>query len=534
MRLQSVQYPDFIDSNIYYFDEAAADRVCKFFERALYLDNDTPFQLMNWQRQIVRDIHGWKDRNTNKRKYSKVYIEVPSGNGKTKFTGGWCLYHCLYDDSEVKSPQIFSLANSQNQARYPYDDAAEFCELQPKINERIEIQKLKMMADNGGIFKVLTTRPKSVQGLRPHFVIFDEVHEFDHSSEECYNAIEKKFIKAQASPQPIAVLTTTAGQDKESFCGRWHDKIEFLNEQREQGYDPDPSTYGVIFGADPDDDPFIEETWKKANPGYGVTVSAERLREFADSAKTTPSELPSFKRQNLNIWTNASIAWLDRQTWDDAAIEPINLSGEFCYIGVDISSNKDLTAVVAVFPPDGDQRDYYYIEPYFFSPPNIASDKEKTDGVPYFTWSQEGYLIDSGSNRIDIRVIYEKILELSQHYEIEQVRYDPWHASDVVRWLEEEGFTVIETRQNWQRMSEPTKEFERLLVEGNLKHPNHPILNWCANNTSIEEGANETIRPDKKIAETKRIDGIVAAIIGLSGAMHHEQEPELTKEDLII
>lgn len=518
---------DYIDTNKYYFDESAADKICSFFENALYLDDDTPLQLMDWQRQILRDVHGWKEKKTDRRKYSRIYIEVPSGQGKSKFAAGWCLYCLLYDNEP--SPEVYSLATSYDQSKIIYDDAVDYCELQPKIYEQLDIQKEGMYGKQQRCtFKPLKSNPRSAHGKRPHFLAVDELHAFAGSDSECFYALESKFTKRK---QPIVAAFTTAGIARESICWRWHERANRVQREREQGRDTDPSFYSVIYGADPEDDPFSVETWRKANPGYGITVNERMLQTEADLAKNEPSELPKFKRQHLNIWTNASSAWLDRDTWDANAIDEPDLTGEPCYVGLDLSSTEDLTAAVFVFPPTN-EREYYYLKPFFWVPRRNAEDKSEHDNVPYLAWKEEGYLQWSGENRINYDTVYQTVSEQSAIYDVQQVRYDRLHAQQMMRWLEDEGHTCVEVSQTFVKLSHPSKEFERLLSDGLIKHSNHPILNWCADNITIRYGPNECIRPEKE-SRTQRVDGIVAAIFGLSGALTHQSDENIPIEEML-
>jgi phage terminase large subunit-like protein len=74
---------------------------------------------------------------------------------------------------------------------------------------------------------------------------------------------------------------------------------------------------------------------------------------------------------------------------------------------------------------------------------------------------------------------------------------------------------VVEVPQGFIALSEPSKQFEALIVSGNLKHDGNPCMTWCVVNMAIEENKRwRSIRP-MKINQRKRIDGGVAAIDAL-------------------
>ena len=63
-------------------------------------------------------------------------------------------------------------------------------------------------------------------------------------------------------------------------------------------------------------------------------------------------------------------------------------------------------------------------------------------------------------------------------------------------------------------MTAPTKEFEKLVMSGKLRHGGHPVLRWIVTNVAVETDATGNLKPSKK-KSTERIDGIVAAIMAL-------------------
>ena len=79
------------------------------------------------------------------------------------------------------------------------------------------------------------------------------------------------------------------------------------------------------------------------------------------------------------------------------------------------------------------------------------------------------------------------------------------------------GIPVVPIRQGFMSLSEPTKEFERLVVSGKLCHGSNPCLAWQANNVTVKHDPAGNIKPDKG-QQTHKIDGIAASIIALARA----------------
>jgi phage terminase large subunit-like protein len=109
-----------------------------------------------------------------------------------------------------------------------------------------------------------------------------------------------------------------------------------------------------------------------------------------------------------------------------------------------------------------------------------------------------------------------------------KIAFDPWNAAQLsTELMEQDGFEVVEFRQGYQTMSEPTKMLLARLADKELEHPNNPCLNWMAANFSTDEDAAGNLKPSKK-KSTEKIDGIVASIMAMGlAAVNHTDAPEL-------
>lgn len=207
--------------------------------------------------------------------------------------------------------------------------------------------------------------------------------------------------------------------------------------------------------------------------------------------------------------------WLSSAVWDDCKNETYpDLTGRPCYIGLDLSSVQDITALVLGFPIDGK----FYVVPYFFVPQVQIWERSRKDKVPYPQWVENGYLIATDSKAVDQQAIRLKIHELGEKYQIKEIAIDRWNASQLMTDLEADGFEVVGFGQGYGSMSSPSKQLETMLINGDLQHPNNPVLNWMCANTVVEMDAAGNTKPSKK-KSSEKIDGIVATIMALGRAM---------------
>ena len=98
----------------YYFDKKAAEKAIGFIQTFVtHTKGELTGQLLkleNWQSKIVGDIFGWKNKETNLRKYRTVFIEVPRKNGKSTLCAAIGLYMLFAD--EERGSEVYSAAGS--------------------------------------------------------------------------------------------------------------------------------------------------------------------------------------------------------------------------------------------------------------------------------------------------------------------------------------------------------------------------------------------------------------------------------------
>ena len=102
--------------------------------------------------------------------------------------------------------------------------------------------------------------------------------------------------------------------------------------------------------------------------------------------------------------------------------------------------------------------------------------------------------------------------------------------------LMEKGLEVSEFSQSIANISYPTKQFEKLVYDGKLKHDGNIILKWMLSGCVIYEDANENkkVHKGKSHAGNKRVDGIVAAIMALGGSLTVEEPQESKYNDMDV
>lgn len=501
-----------------HYDAAKADRAVRFIENLCHTKgkwDGTPFWLLPWQEQIIRDIFGIVDER-GKRQFRTAYIEIGKKNGKSELAAAVALY-LLYGDNEP-SAEVYGAAADRQQASIVFDVAKRMVEKAPALMKRSKMMaatKRIVNYSNAGFYQVLSAEVGTKHGLNVSGLVLDEVHA--QPNRKLYDVLTKG--SGDAREQPLYFLITTAGTDKESICYELHTKAMDIMADRKI----DHTFYPVVYGLTDEDDWTDEANWYKANPSLGQTIQIERVRDAFHEAVDNPAEENVFKQLRLNMWVSSLTRFIPEQIYDQGNI-PIDvdlLEGRDCYAGLDLSSTGDITALVLMFPPR-DEAEKYIMLPFFWVPEDTIPIRVRRASVPYDVWQKQGYLMATEGNVVHYGFIEQFICELGEKYHICEIAVDRWNATMLTQNLEGDGFTMVPFGQGYASMSPPTKEFYKLLMEGRIIHGGNPVMKWMSGNVVVDTDPAGNIKCTKARSPEK-IDGIVAAIMALDRCIRHEE-----------
>lgn len=506
-------YDPFAQAGECYFDETTAAGAIAFVEE--YCTHvkgkqaGQPLLLEPWQKAVIANLFGWK-RPDGTRRYREALVYVARKNGKTALAAALvCLV--MFTDGEPGC-EAYSSAAEREQARLCFDVVSSMIRANPEMAKAAQLYRYSVVVGSGS-YKAISADAGTKHGFNAHLIVNDELHA--HRTPELTEVL---MTSTGARRQPLVVHLTTADYDREnSVCNQ---KYEYAKKVCDNSKDPakgisDASFLPVIYEAGTDDDWTSPETWRKANPNLGVSVSEEYLRHECQRAVDDLSFRPTFQRLHLNVRTKARNAWIAPEKWSacgEAAVDAESLAGEACGAGLDLSAKYDLTAFVLAFP-DGQ---FYKLLPFFWMPEEAARERDRKDRIPYTQWARDGWLKVTPGASVDYDLVESDIKALCEKYQVRRVAFDPWNANATRTRLEGHGIEMAEFPQNLKMFNEPTKEFGRLIAAGLLHHGNHPVLNWCAENVAVYTDASGNIRPVKPEEHSpNKIDGIVAGVMAL-------------------
>lgn len=489
------------------FDADAAAHAIGFFAFLRLSEGafaSQPFTLEPFQEFIVGSLFGWKKADTTRR-FRTAYVEIAKGNGKSPLAGAIGLYGMIADGEP--GAHIYSAAVTREQASILFTDAKNMVEASSDLTAKIEVNVGNLRAGTS-FFRPVSSEKRGLDGKRVHMALIDELHEHRTGT-----VVDKMRAGTKNRRSPLVFENTNAGYDRESVCWDHHQySVQIL-----EGTVQNDSWFAFVCGLDAGDDWWDPAVWPKANPGLGTILPASYLEEQVQEAQEIRSKQNIVRRLNFCEWTEQAERWLDVDVWtDQPARTPLEeLEGRPCYAGLDLSTTTDLSALVLVFP---DVEGGFDVVPYFWMPEDNARLRQAHDAVPYLDWIADGHIEATPGSVVDYDVIRARVNELGQRFNIREVPTDPWNSTQLQTQLEGDGFTVFPFRQGYQTMSDPTKQLEKLLLERKFRHGDHPVLRWMASNVAVMQDAAGNLKPAKD-KSTERIDGIVAAIMGLGRAL---------------
>lgn len=499
------------------FEPSRVDHVCNFIENLVHVKGKWAGQrikLEDWQVWTLANIFGFLEKATGLRLIREAFVMLPRKSGKSLLAAGIALYMTFLDDEP--GAEGYSGATSMDQANEVFQPARRMAELSPGLAEALDIEvaaKSVFSRTTGSSFRPVIANTKD--GSSPHIAICDELHQARDDTQ--INAFRTGM---GARSQPLLLVITTAGNNIAGICHAEQKSAEDVL----SGLKRNDRLFAAIYTIDPEDDWRDEASWRKANPNWDVSVGAEYLRHQLNEAAQSPAKQAAIRTKHLNQWVASANGWLTTQVWAAAKDESLSLGafkGCEAFMAVDISTRQDLTAITLVIEHEGKK----LLFPIAHLPAGAR------DGSPnaaaYREWIEAGALIETAGNASDFEAVKDRVLELCRDFKIVKAVFDSWQGEFLRQAVAELG---IET-EAWPTSSpalwtKTLDDFEADLKNDRIRHPNNPVMNWCASNVSISErGVIRTPVKPSKSQKHQKIDVMIAALMAYA-ASTEERKPE--------
>lgn len=463
-------------------------------------DVGKPVVLREWQRREIRKIYD------NPHGTRRAIISFGRKNGKTALAAFLLLLH-LCGPEAVANSQLYSAAQSREQAAILFSLAAKIVRMSPKLVEFVGIRdtaKQLYCPELGTLYRALSAEASTAYGLSPVFIVHDELGQVKGPRSELYEALETA-TAAQENPLSI-IISTQAPTDA--------DLLSVLIDDALQGHDP--RVVLSLYTAPVTDDPFDEETIRKANPAFGDFQNAEEVMAMAADAKRMPSREAEYRNLILNQRVEAHNPFVSRAVWEQCGGPVAEFTGPV-YLGLDLSETSDLTACVLI----SQIGEKWHVRPLFWLPNEGLYERARQDRVPYDQWHKEGYLEVTPGKSIEYEWVAKRLRAIFDKYDVRKAAFDRWNWRHFKPWLEKAGFTeeelerFVEFGQGFQSMSPALRDLESALLNGKIVHGMHPVLTMCAANAVVQTDP----AGNRKLSKSRsrgRIDGMVALTMAIA------------------
>lgn len=457
----------------------------------------------------------YQDDETGERAVRTGLLSVARGNGKTVICAALCLAHLIGPESEPRG-ECYSAAATRDQSALIFAEMEAIILATPWMAARLNLQRFhKRIEDSltGSIYRALASDGGSVHGLASSFVVCDELAQWKRR--ELFDVLRTSLGKRR---EPLMLVIGTQSPHAENVMSEMVDYAGRIA----SGEIEDRSFHGAVYAVPDDADPFDPANWPLANPALGKFRSERELRDEAERARRMPTFEPAFRNLYLNQRVDAEPKAINPAEWEacGAPVDVTALAGRRCYGGLDLSSTRDLSALVLYFPDDGGA-----VLSFSWCPKDNLAEREEVDRVPYRTWAKQGHIAATPGRAIDKRFIAAALGQIASRFDVRGIAFDRFAFVDLQVILNSEGVTLplVEWGQGFRSMGPAVDAFETAMLSGQLRHAMHPLLRWCAGNMIYETDPAGARKPSKN-RSIDRIDPMVALIMACGLASRDEGE----------
>lgn len=546
-------------------DERAAQEGARFSEEAgqftvdwieehccLYEGSKAGYlmELEDWQYEYFMQVFGWMkwsdDHNQVIRRYQKADIWIPKKNGKSPTAAATGLY-LLIGDGEP-GQKCFSAAKDGEQAKIAHRHAVAMVDKSPSLGYFCVINRSTLeikYVPTDSIYSIVSgLNVKATQGFNGSILV-DEMHVVP---EKLIDSLKYAGI---SRVNPLFAQFSTAGDDATGYgANRWKFGEEVL-----AGRLYAPTTYIQMW--QDREKTSIEEVYKpevaekialRTNPAIGRLVFKGELKASHAEACHSMTELSRWLKYRTNRWTSGDSGWISMPDWNRCerayTLESIKKresklgSKVPCVLGIDLSKTRDLSSLSAVFGLPNKTGGVTPITWTWTWTPQFTADKYlREHDINFREWEAYDLTICENRRTVDYAFIAARVRWLIDNFDVRGIGYDAWQASTLITIMDNE-YSVdpelcFKVDQNMKCMSPLTAEFERLVLDNELRHNKSPVVDWQMGNVQLYTDINNNYKPVKPPGEDHRkIDSIVSLIIATG--MFYLPEAEMTSKPLPI
>lgn len=519
----------------YYWNEEEANKIVRWFGYLKHKKGILAGQFIHltiWQKFCLCQIYGWRDKETNYKRFNKSFIEVARKQAKSQMEAGVILYEIATQSTRNgEIYEAYCAGTKREQSEVIFNECKNLLNGSPLASKFNITKKIIEHIKTTSYLKALCKEDgKNGDGTNPAILVLDEYHQ--HKTTEFYD-----LGLGSNTKENLLMIITTAGMDLTYPC--YTQEYKYCSEIVNPNIDVENDNYFVdICELDKDDDIDNMRNWWKANPlRMSYKQGVKKIKDEYKIAKQIPEKMISFLTKCLNKWVQAKEnGYMDMEKWKACEVKkiPYELKNRVCFIGGDMSAKIDLTSLAFVIPISNNGVKKYVIFSHSFIPSSEKlMERVLKDKVPYDAWERRGYITITNTPIVDQNVVIQYAIDFCKKYnwEIDTWCFDPANATKIMLDISDMGYNVTELFQSHNKLNESTVALREEVYMGNVIYLYNPVLNFAMSNAVIKQN-NGLIKIDKD-ANKKKIDPVDALICGFKMAWLSDSEfkpPELTTD----
>lgn len=519
-----------------YYDDNAVEGWVEFCESEMTLTDGGDLELLNSFKLWGEELFGWyyfEERSVyvpyedghggryvtkriKKRLINKQYLIVGRGAAKSLYDSLIQAYFLVVDTTttdqitvaptmsqaeEIMTPIKTAITRSRGPL-FKFLTAGEIRNTSGSRELRRKLDSTKKGIENfmtNSIIRIRPMRVDKLQGLRCKVATVDEWLSGE-IREDPIAAIEQGASKVK---DWVIVATSSEGTVRNGPGDSM--KMELMDILKGEYVNPHVSIWWYkLDSIDEVNDP---DTWLKANPNLGHTVSYETYQLDVERAEKAPATRNDILAKRFGIPMEGYTYYF---TYEETLCHrKRDYWGMPCALGADLSQGDDFCAFTFLFPlKDGSfgVKTRNYISSLTMAKLPIAM------RVKYEEFMEEGSLIVLEGNILDMDEVYEDLDRhiIEREYDVCCFGYDPYNAKEFVnRWTSENGdFGVVKVIQGSKTESVPLGELKKLAEEKMLLF-DEKLMTFTMGNCIVMEDTNGNRKLLKKRYEAK-IDAVAA------------------------
>ena len=521
----------------YYYDDKAVNGFIEYCENELVLTDGDDLHLLDSFKLWAEQIFGWYyfikrsvyepdpqgrggryvNKVIKKRLINKQYLIVARGAAKSMY--GSCLqnYHLVVNTAttsqittaptmrqadEVISPIRAAIARSRGPL-YKFLTEGSIQNTTGSKANRVKLASTKKGVQNFLTESILEVKPMSIdklQGLRCVVATVDEWLSCE-IREDPIGAIEQG---ASKNDDYLIVAISSEGTVRNGVGDSI--KMELMKILKGEFYAPNVSIWW--YKLDSIDEVAKPETWRKANPNLGLTVTYEVYHRDVERAEQNPAARNDIlaKRFGLPLEGYTYFFTYEETKRQERKRDYWNMS---CAMGADLSKGDDFCSFTFLFPLPGG---YFGIKTRNYITSKTLMQLPLALRAKYDKFMKEGSLIVLEGTVLDMMEVFD---DLDQHivesrYDVQCLGYDPYNAREFVeRWEQENGpYGIEKVIQGAKTESVPLGELKKMAEERLLQF-DEELMEFAMGNCITLEDTNGNRKLLKK-RQDQKIDAVAA------------------------